>query len=192
MPRKPDAALEGKIVDVAYRLWSQRGEEALTMRAVARAAKTTTPTVYQRFRDKNDLKHFVEERARQKMYNALLRARTALEVCRNALEFISTHGHEYRLLTADWGERFVHRTPMRSYDLLRKVLAKELGGEAKEIEELAFQLFALVHGTAVLRPAGKEDQPIAESLTNACLKACKTLLREATSRKRADSKEKAD
>src|SRR5215470_15635719 len=146
MPRRPDAALEGKIVDVAYRLWSQRGEEALTMRAVARAAKTTTPTVYQRFRDKRDLKHFLEERARQKLYDALQSARTALDVCRNALEFISTHGHEYRLLSADWGMRYVQRTPMRSYDHLKKVLTKELRIEGQQIDEVAFQLFALVHG----------------------------------------------
>ena len=77
MPRKPDVALEGKIVDVAYRLWSEHGEAALTMRAVARAAKTTTPTVYQRFRDKTDLRHFLEERARQKMFDALRSALAA-------------------------------------------------------------------------------------------------------------------
>jgi len=34
MPRKADTALEGRIVDAAYRLWSQEGEAALTMRAV--------------------------------------------------------------------------------------------------------------------------------------------------------------
>ncbi len=188
MPRTPDAALEGKIVDVAYRLWSQRGEEAVTMRAVARAAKTTTPTVYQRFRDKRDLKHFLEERARQKLYDALQPARTALDVCRNALEFISTHGHEYRLLSADWGVRYVQRTPMRSYDHLRKVLAKEFKIEGQELDELTFQLFALVHGTALLRPPGEEHKQFAAALTEACLKACSELLRSAAQRTRSSSK----
>jgi hypothetical protein len=42
MPRKPDAALENRILDAAYKLWSKRGEDALTMRAVAKAAGTTT------------------------------------------------------------------------------------------------------------------------------------------------------
>jgi AcrR family transcriptional regulator len=179
MPRRQDAALEGRIVDVAYRLWSQRGEEALTMRAVARAARTTTPTVYHRFRDKKDLKHFLEERARQKMYDALQSARTTLDVCRNALDFISTHGHEYRLLTADWGVRYAHRTPMRSYDYLKQVLAKELGSEGAQLDELAFQLFALVHGTALLRPAGEEHKPLANALSEACLNACSALLEAA-------------
>ena len=191
MPRRPDTALEGRIVDVAYRLWSQRGEEALTMRAVARAAKTTTPTLYHRFRDKKDLKHFLEERARQKMYEALQPARTALDVCRNALEFSSTHGHEYRLLTSDWGVRYAHGTPMRWYDYLKQELSKELGSEGAQLDELAFQLFALVHGTALLRPAGGEHEAIANALSAACLKACSALLQAAaptsTSLKRKSS-----
>jgi AcrR family transcriptional regulator len=176
---------------MAYRLWSQQGEQALTMRAVARAAKTTTPTLYQRFRDKKDLKHFLEERARQKLYDALRTAETGWEVCRNALDFISEHGNEYRLLTTDWGSRYAQNAPMRSLDLLRQVLAKELGGKAGEYSELAFQLFALVHGTALLRPAGEEHRQISLELREACLQACATLIR-AASRTRAGAKRKSD
>lgn len=179
MPRKPDAKLEGKIVDAAYRLWSQEGEEALTMRAVARAAKTTTPTVYQRFRDKKDLKHFLEERARQKMFEALQPADRALEVCRNALQFIADHSNEYRLITTDWGARYARRVPMRSFEYLMGVLSKELGGEAAEHEELALQLLSLVHGTALLRPTLKEEREIAVAMCEACLRACSALLLQA-------------
>jgi AcrR family transcriptional regulator len=184
MPRKPDVALEGKIVDVAYRLWSEHGEAALTMRAVARAAKTTTPTVYQRFRDKTDLRHFLEERARQKMFDTLRSAETPIEICANALTFISGHLHQYRLLSSDWGSRFAQRMPMRSFDHFLQVLTKHLGGTAEERRELAFQLFALVHGTALLRPAGAENEKVAEALTEACLKACSVLLRDAVPRRR--------
>ena len=184
MPRRPDATLEGNIVDVAYHLWSLQGEEALTMRAVARAAKTTTPTVYQRFRDKKDLKHFLQERARQKLYDALQSAKTALDVCRNVLDFISTHENEYRLLAADWGVRYANRTPMRSYDYLKRVVSVELSVEGQQLDELTFQLFALVHGTAMLRPTGDEHRQIAAALTEACLKACATLLEAGTPRAR--------
>lgn len=187
MPRKPDGALEGKIVDAAYRLWSERGEAALTMRAVARAAKTTTPTVYQRFRDKTDLKHFLEERARQKMFDAIRSAETPIEVCRKALEFISGHLNEYRLLSSDWGTRFSRALPMRSFDYFLEVLAKNLGGTVEDRKEIAFQLFALVHGTALLRPIAKEKEKIAEVLTETCLKACLILLRDASRRKKTAS-----
>jgi len=192
MPRKPDGALEGKIVDVAYRLWSDHGEKALTMRAVARAARTTTPTLYQRFRDKKDLRHFLEERARQKVFDALQSARTALEICRKTLEFTSTHGHEYRLLASDWGQRFAQRLPTRAFDYLKKVLAKELGGEPAQHDELAFQLLCQVHGTALVRPEGSEHQGTAEFMTECCLKACSILLQEAksNSKKKSEAKSK--
>ncbi|HWZ96351.1 MAG TPA: TetR family transcriptional regulator [Candidatus Dormibacteraeota bacterium] len=181
MPRKQDAALEGKIVDVAYRLWSEHGEAALTMRAVARAAKTTTPTVYQRFRDKNDLRNFLIERARQKLFDALRSASTPIEICRKALEFISGHINEYLLLSADWKIRFVQKMPMRSFDYFVETLVKDLGGTVEDRKELAFQLFALIHGTALLQPTGKENEKIADELSESCLEACSALIRNAGS-----------
>jgi AcrR family transcriptional regulator len=188
MPRKPDVALEGTIVDVAYRLWSEHGEKALTMRAVARAAKTTTPTVYQRFRDKTDLKHFLEERARQKMFDALREARSPIEICSKALEFISGHINEYRLLSADWGTRFAQKMPMRIFDYFVETLTRQLGGAIEENQELGFQLSALVHGTALLRPTGKDNEQISELLTESCLKACSVILRDAERKKKSQSK----
>jgi AcrR family transcriptional regulator len=179
MPRKPDIALEGRIVDVAYRLWSEQGEASLTMRAVARAARTTTPTLYQRFRNKKDLKHFLEERARQKLFDALHDGRTAIEVCRFALKFTSEHSNEYRLLTTDWGIRYSQRMPMRSFDYLKSKLANELGGAPGDHGDLAFQLFALVHGTAMLRPREAGQEATAAALEETCLNACAALLREA-------------
>ena len=55
MPRQPDPDLEERILKSAQVLWKKGGEEALTMRAVARAAKTNTPAVYRRFKDREDL-----------------------------------------------------------------------------------------------------------------------------------------
>ena len=55
MPRHRDARVEGNIINAAYDLLEKGGEQALTMRAVAKRAGTTTPTVYHRFKDKLDL-----------------------------------------------------------------------------------------------------------------------------------------
>ena len=49
MPRTPDPELEDRIVAAAMRLLDRGGEEAITMRAVAQEAGTTTPTIYERF-----------------------------------------------------------------------------------------------------------------------------------------------
>ena len=43
MPRQPDPELEGRILKAAQVLWKRGGDHALTMRAVARAARTNTP-----------------------------------------------------------------------------------------------------------------------------------------------------
>jgi len=46
MPPKLMTLLEGRHAsNAAYRIWSECGEEALTMRAVARAAKHHTPSL---------------------------------------------------------------------------------------------------------------------------------------------------
>jgi len=183
MPRKPDVGLEGRIVDVAYRLWSQQGEASLTMRAVARAARTTTPTLYQRFRNKRELKHFLEERARQKLFDALQPAQTAIDVCRYALRFTAEHSHEYRLLATDWGSRYAHGMPMRSFEYFKRKLASELGGTPGDHQDLAFQLFALVHGTALLRPADAEQEATAAAMEQTCLNACAALVQDAAERR---------
>jgi len=180
MPRKPDAELEGNILDAAYRLWSERGERALTMRAVARAARTTTPTLYKRFRDKSDLRHFLEERARQNLYAAIKPSRTGIEVCRRALVFISKHRNEYRLLTTGWAERLTSGAPMISLELLQRVLARELGGTPQGRRLLGLQLVAQVHGTALLLAPSHDHSRLAPEFQKACLVACAALIRQAS------------
>jgi len=76
MPRKADARLEGRILDAAYRIWSRRGEHALTMRAVASASGTTTPTLYERFSNKEDLLSLLRRRARLNLFSAIKPSRT--------------------------------------------------------------------------------------------------------------------
>src|SRR5580700_8379923 len=136
MPRKADKHLEGRIVDAAYQLWSKGGEQAVTMRAVALAAKTTTPTLYERFRDKHDLIVFMRVRARDRMFLALQPAKSSAEVCRLGLEFAMANGNEY--------------LPLTSYEYVQQKLAEDLGGAPQDYAKLALALVATVHGTAIL------------------------------------------
>lgn len=55
MPRHPDPDLEERILHAADVLWRRGAEKSLTMRAVARAARTSTPAVYRRFKGRRDL-----------------------------------------------------------------------------------------------------------------------------------------
>lgn len=102
MPRKADALLEGRILTAAYRIWSERGEEALTMRAVARAARTTTPTLYERFSHKSDLLTLLRRRARLNLFSAIRTSRSPLDACRRALDFFTAHPNDYRLISGPW------------------------------------------------------------------------------------------
>ncbi|MGB8474511.1 MAG: helix-turn-helix domain-containing protein [Candidatus Acidiferrum sp.] len=182
MPRKADVRLEGRIVDAAYQLWSKGGERSLTMRAVARAAGTTTPTLYERFHDKHDLIVFLRERARQKMFSAMQGAKSAEEACRLGLTFTLTHGNEYLLLTSDWAERLGRKEPMPSYEFLKGKLAEELGGEPADYARVALSLVALVHGTAILLLGEGIHPKIAREFKEACLEACEALIASAGKR----------
>ena len=191
MPRKADAGLEGRIVDVAYRLWSEKGEKALTMRTLAKAAGTTTPTLYERFRDKRDLLEFLRERARRKLFAAIQPARSASEACRRGLEFISEHGHEYQLLSSDWVTRMGQQRPMPSYQFLQELLAEQLGGKPADHVRLALELVIIVHGTAMLRSESDEHRHIAREIQTACLEACNALI-AAAAQSRKDGRDKAN
>jgi AcrR family transcriptional regulator len=105
MPRQPDREVEGHILDAAYRLWKSKGEKGLTMRAVAREAGTTTPTVYQRFRDKREILEALRRRAQLKLFAAVKPSRAIPQFCRRYLDFASTHKHEYELIHVDWSAR---------------------------------------------------------------------------------------
>ncbi|MGC1620951.1 MAG: helix-turn-helix domain-containing protein [Candidatus Acidiferrum sp.] len=176
MPRKADKRLEGRIVDAAYQLWSKGGERAVTMRAVALAAKTTTPTLYERFRDKHDLLTFLRDRAREKMFLALQPAKTTGEACRLGLEFTLEHGNEYLLLTSDWAERLGRQEPMPSYELVKTKLAGDLEGDPEDYSQLALALVSLVHGTAILLLGEGVEEKIAKEFKEACMGACQRLI----------------
>jgi AcrR family transcriptional regulator len=176
LPRKADAALEGRILDVAYRLWSKGGEHALTMRAVARAACTTTPTLYERFRDKDDLLAFLRDRARRKMFSAVERASSAAEVCGKALKFALSHGNEYRLFSSDWAIRVGRKEPLPTFAFLKQRLAAKLGGTPEQHTQLALALVALVHGTAMVLLAEGVAPSVSRELKQACIAACEALI----------------
>ena len=74
MPPHADQLLQERILKTAQKLWRTRGESGLTLRAVAREAGTTTPTVYKRFRNKQALRKALAERVRLQLNEYLFAA----------------------------------------------------------------------------------------------------------------------
>lgn len=176
MPRKADARLEGLILDAAYRLWRERGEHALTMRAVARAAGTSTPTLYERFSNKSDLLALLRRRARQNLFASIKSALSPVEICRRALEFFTAHPHDFRLISEDWAIAYARKEPMPSFEFMKQRLAAQLGGAPGGHTRRALALVALLHGAATLLHAEHVHRKISRDLRDACLSACRSLI----------------
>src|SRR5215467_15834928 len=100
MPRLADEHLEARIVKAAHRIWRAHGAKNLTLRSVARAAGTTTTTVYKRFRNKEALLLALAELVQLKITATTTSATTIELAYRRFLEFAEKYPHEYHLL---WG-----------------------------------------------------------------------------------------
>ncbi|HXY24933.1 MAG TPA: helix-turn-helix domain-containing protein [Candidatus Acidoferrum sp.] len=180
MPRKLDPRLEGKIIDAAYKICRKQGEQALTMRRVARAAGTTTPTLYERFSDKSNLLALLRSRSRLNLFSAIKSSRTPEQVCRRALDFFTEHPNDYRLISEDWAIAFARRDHMPSFEFMKQRIAAQLGGASEGHTMLALALVALVHGTATLLLSANTREKNVREFRHACLAACDALIRAAS------------
>jgi AcrR family transcriptional regulator len=179
MPRKPDAQLEDRIINVAYKLWEEGGEDALTMRAVAKGARTTTPTLYERFKDKGDLLTALRTRAQRRLFDAIKPARSIAEACRIALDFTVAHGHEYELVAKDWAARFARKEPTPSLDLIKVRLAQQVGGSPNDHSQLALALATLYHGASMMLVDERVPPETASAIKEACVAATNSLVASA-------------
>src|ERR1700704_5472056 len=102
MPPTADKNLEERIMKVAQRLWRLRGARSLTLRAVAREAGTTTPTVYKRFHNKQALQIALALRFRKQLNEQVFSATTLEEATERYVRFAEEHPNEYQLLWTTW------------------------------------------------------------------------------------------
>jgi AcrR family transcriptional regulator len=188
LPRQPDPQLEQRILDAASRLRSRGGEKALTMRAVAKAARTTTPTVYERYRDRDDILRALRIQTRVELFAALCNSGSLAEACASYLEFALEHRHAYEVLF----DKFAHppslHEPWPSFNLLRDHLSRRLGGTSREHTRLMLSLWSLMHGTAMLLIRGGVVDPLRKQMFHACLDAVEAIVRgSARGKKKARS-----
>lgn len=188
MSRHADEGLEGHILDAAYALWKRGGEKALTMRAVAKAAKTTTPTVYERFRDKREILEGLRRRAQQNLFKELRGAASLDDFPRIYLDFAVTHKHEYELVHLDWAARLGRNEPRPSFEMLKERLAADLGGEPADYSRLALSIAALAHGTATLLHVDGVPENVIANLREACLIGFRALIEHASGRGDGDAR----
>jgi len=177
LPRQPDPSLEQRILDAASRLWARGGEKALTMRAVAKAAGTTTPTVYERYRDREDLLRGVRLQTRRDLFEAMGTSRTLAQACECYLHFALEHPHAFEMLFDRFAKPPSLHEPWPSFNLMRQRIAQRLGGTPRQHTRLMLSLWSLMHGTATLMIRGGVEGPLRSQMFHACLDALEDLVR---------------
>ncbi len=183
MPRHPDPDLEQRILGAASRLWARGGEKAMTMRAVAKAAGTTTPTVYERYRDRDDILRALRIQTRSELIAALSRTQTLREAVLRQLEFALENSHAYEVLFDGVGKPPSLHEPWPSFNLMRERVAKRLGGTPRSHTRLMLAVWSLMHGTAMLIIRGGFEGPLRSQTIHACLDAFDGMLDSAARRK---------
>jgi len=193
MPRHPDPELEERIVHAADVLWRRGGEEALTMRAVARAAGTNTPAVYRRFKDRQDLLRALLLRIAARIRVTFQKESTIEDMADAYVEHAVKLPNEYglfysnaRLLSPPKGKGKARpiRESRPNFALTEQLLAKRLGGAPQDHTQLALALWATLHGTSMLLVSKSIPEGHEEELREACRLTVKTLIRAAEEKAR--------
>lgn len=187
MPRHPDPDLEKRILAAASRLWARGGEKALTMRAVASAAGTTTPTVYERYRDREDILRALRLETRRELFAALSQTRTLREAFERHLEFALEHRHAYEVLFDGVGKPPSLHEPWPSFNLIRERVAKRLGGTPQQHTRLMLAVWSLMHGAAMLIIRGSFEGELRTQTVHACQDAFEAILLMSRTKKRNHS-----
>ena len=180
MPRQPDPLTEKRILQAAGRLRARGGEKALTMRAVAKAARTTTPTVYERYRNRADLLRALRIQTRAELFASLSDIRTLEQGCQRYLEFALQHRHAYEVLYDKFAEPPSLHEPWPSFNLLREKLTRRIGGAPRQHTRLMLAIWSLVHGTAMLLIRGGVVDPLRTQMFHSCLDAVEVIVTEST------------
>ena len=183
MPRYPDPELEQKILAAASRLWSHGGEKSLTMRAVAKAAGTTTPTVYERYHDRAGILRALRLKTRRELFAALTGTRTLSQAVLGYLEFALANPHAYEVLFDNVGKPPSLHEPWPSFNLMRQRLSEEIGGRPREHNRLMLAIWCLMHGTAMLIIRGGFEGALRTQTTYACVDTVENIVQTAGKRK---------
>lgn len=176
MPRAPDPRLEERIVEAAVRLLDEQGLQAVTMRSVAAAAETTTPTLYERFADRDALVRAIVSLTQDEIIAAVQSCRTVEGFVLASIEFFCRYPRRFDLAVDTFGARFGKSEPQPVVALLRVVLAGQTGVRGRKLEDLVLAVVSLTLGTIRGMIATGSDTRRATELRRASISAMKLLL----------------
>ncbi len=179
MPRHPDPELEQNILDAAVRLWARGGQHALTIRALALEAGTTTPTLYERYRDREAILRAVRIKAREQLFSALHSSTSLADASRRYLRFARQHRHAFSVLFDGVAAPPSLHEPWPTFNLFRTLVARRLGGTPRQHTRFMLAIWATLHGAAELINHGRMQGALRTQMEHSCLDAIEDLLRKA-------------
>jgi len=188
MPRQPDPDLEERILKAARALWHRGGDKALTLRAVARAARTNTPAVYRRFKNRHDLLRGLLLGIVARLRGLFEAGQTVEEIIESYLDFALREPHEYELFYTYAQELNPRKgagpaRPIResrpNFALVEKRLAERFRRTPEDCTQLSLALWALAHGTTTLLLSKAVPEGHEEALRSASRAAVHALLKDA-------------
>jgi AcrR family transcriptional regulator len=176
MPRHADPTLPSRIVEAAYALWRKDGDGAVTIRDVARRAKTTTPSVYAHFTDRAAILRAVRMLAHDRFVAVLAKSKSVIDACGRMLAFADEHPRDYELLFGYGFRDRVEPAVQAAQFAIFEGYIRQAGVPDREVRPTALAIRNLVHGTAMFRLAQDKPGPWWPESRAACLDACVLLL----------------
>lgn len=182
MPRAPDPDLPHRILKAADGLWQARGEEGITIRGVAAAAKTTTPTVYSHFADREALLVALRSVAYLRFVTHLTKATDFRDLLARYLDYGERHGRDYELLYGrTWSERVTPEAQSAEIAGFARELVRA-GVDETRAMETAYPITMMLHSLAMNR-LNRKPSALSPKIRAACLAACVTLMEHARRKK---------
>src|SRR6202162_1553519 len=149
------------------------------MRAVAKAAGTTTPTVYERYRDRDDILRALRLKTRRELFAAVSETSTLREAVQSHLEFALEHSHAYEVLFDGVAKPPSLHESWPSFNLIRERIAERLGGNPRQYTRLMLAVWSLMHGAAMpIIRRSFDGMPRIQTI-HACLDAFDAMLEDA-------------
>ena len=188
MPKPLDPDVEKRVLDAARKLL-RRGDKNLSIRALAKAARTNTPGIYRRFRSRNDILRAILLRFQQELYQSLSAAESLEAAAERYIDFALHHREEYemwfahrnKLLRTPRLERLSASKETRpSFYWGQKSLAERLGGSPEEHAQLTLMIWSLFHGAAALLIGKVVPPELEEGVRSACMRSVRALIDNAS------------
>lgn len=176
MPRISNAALEGEIIAAAMRLLDKGGDDAVTLRAVAREAGTTTPTIYERFPNRDRLMEGVTDRVTEDLLEVLRPCKSVRAMFFAYLRESRAHPARASFEVRTFAARYVRGQETPGFDLLKSRLTEEIGIKGSAAEDLALAIASLAFGTAQGMIAAGSDTRQALQFQRSAVRALQILL----------------